>query len=123
MGRLNPLIADGQVHGGVTHGIASVLFEDLIYDFGDNLLITSLMDYLPSTSAEVREIETTDLESFSDATITGAKGLGGEGIIGDPAAVLDAVNDALVSFGGATSETPATPERSAVTSSKLGGIR
>jgi carbon-monoxide dehydrogenase large subunit len=108
---MNPLIADGQVHGGVAQGIASALLEELVYDSDGNLLTTSLMDYLPPTLAEMPTIEIEHLETVSDATLTGAKGLGEGGTIGAPAAILNAINDALAPLGAALDETPATPER------------
>ena len=108
---INPMIADGQVRGGITQGIASALYEELIYDDEGNLMTTSLMDYLPPTMTEVPPIEIEHLYSSSDATITGAKGLGEGGTIGAPAAILNAITDALRDFGVQMNETPATPER------------
>ncbi|MGH2788746.1 MAG: xanthine dehydrogenase family protein molybdopterin-binding subunit [Actinomycetota bacterium] len=107
---VNPMIADGQIHGGVVQGIASALFEELVYDDDGNLLTTSLMDYLPPTMAEIPAIEIEHLETTSDASITGAKGLGEGGAIGAPAAVINAVNDALGDLGVQVNTIPATPE-------------
>jgi carbon-monoxide dehydrogenase large subunit len=108
---VNPMIADGQVHGGVTQGIASALYEELVYDAEGNLMTTSLMDYLPPTMTEIPSIEIEHLYTTSDATITGAKGLGEGGAIGAPAAILNAITDALSVFGVEVNESPATPER------------
>ena len=111
-GRLiNPMIADGQIRGGVAQGIANALLEEVVYDEDGNILTTSLMDYLPPTVAEIPDIEILHLETLSDATVTGAKGLGEGGTIGAPAAVLNAVNDALAHLGVELNEMPATPER------------
>jgi len=111
-GRLiNPMIADGQIRGGVAQGIANALLEEVVYDEDGNILTTSLMDYLPPTVAEIPDIEIMHLETLSDATVTGAKGLGEGGTIGAPAAVLNAVNDALAHLGVELNEMPATPER------------
>lgn len=111
-GRLiNPMIADGQVHGGVTQGIAGALFEEIVYDEDGNILTTSLLDFLPPTVAEIPTIEVHHLETISEATITGAKGLGEGGTIGAPAAVLNAVSDALRPLGIVVNEMPATPAR------------
>lgn len=111
-GRLiNPMIADGQVHGGVTQGIAGALYEEIIYDDGGNIVTTSLLDYLPPTVAEIPEIEIHHLETISDATITGAKGLGEGGTIGAPAAVINAVSDALRPLDVTVNEMPVTPSR------------
>jgi carbon-monoxide dehydrogenase large subunit len=108
---INPLIVDGQVHGGVTQGIAGALFEEIVYDEDGNILTTSMMDYLPPTAAEVPVIEIHHLETISDATITGAKGLGEGGTIGAPAAVINAISDALRPLGVVVNEMPATPSR------------
>ncbi len=111
-GRLiNPMIVDGQIRGGVTQGIANALFEEVVYDEDENILTASLMDYLPPTAAEIPEIEIRHLETITDATVTGAKGLGEGGTIGAPAAVLNAVSDALAHLDMAIDEMPATPER------------
>jgi carbon-monoxide dehydrogenase large subunit len=108
---INPMIADGQVAGGVTQGIANALFEEIVYDEDGNILTTSLLDYLPPTMAEVPPIEIHHLETVTDASITGAKGLGEGGTIGAPAAVLNAISDALSPFGIEVFEMPATPDR------------
>ena len=111
-GRLiNPMIADGQVRGGVAQGIANALYEEVIYDEHGNNLTGSLADYLLPTSAEIPEIEIIHLETISPATITGAKGLGEGGVIGAPAAIANAITDALAPFGVEVDEIPATPAR------------
>ena len=111
-GRLiNPMIVDGQIRGGVAQGIANALLEEVVYDDDGNILTTSLMDYLPPTTTEIPDIEILHLETISDATVSGAKGVGEGGTIGAPAAVLNAVNDALAHLGVAINEMPATPER------------
>src|SRR5205814_9189569 len=86
---VNPMIVEGQVHGGVAHGIANALFEEIKYDAEGNLLTTSLADYLPPTAAEIPSIEIHHLVTLSDATITRAKGVGEGGTIGAPAAVVN----------------------------------
>jgi len=111
-GRLiNPMIVDGQIHGGVAQGIANALFEEIVYDQTGNILTTTLADYLPPTIREIPPIELHHLETVSEATITGAKGLGEGGAIGAPAAILNAINDALSPFGVSIDEIPATPQR------------
>jgi aerobic carbon-monoxide dehydrogenase large subunit len=111
-GRLiNPMIVDGQIHGGVAQGIANALFEEIIYDETGNILTTSLADYLPPTAHEIPPIEIYHLETLTEASITKAKGLGEGGTIGAPAAVINAVNDALSPFGVSIDEFPATPQR------------
>lgn len=108
---VNPAIVDGQVHGGVVQGIANALFEELLYDDRGVLVTTSFMDYLPPTVAEVPDIEIVHLATLSDATLTGAKGVGEGGTIGAPAAVLNAVSDALAPLGIELTHLPATPGR------------
>ncbi|HEY6821678.1 MAG TPA: xanthine dehydrogenase family protein molybdopterin-binding subunit [Burkholderiales bacterium] len=108
---VNPMIVDGQVHGGVAQGIANALYEEIKYDEQGNLLTTSLADYLPPTCAEVPEIEIHHLVTLSDATITKAKGVGEGGTIGAPAAVVNAIVDALSPFGVDFFEMPVTPQR------------
>ena len=111
-GRLiNPMIVDGQIRGGVAQGIANALYEEVIYDEDGNILTTSLMDFLPPTAAEIPDIEIIHLETVNDASITGAKGLGEGGTIGAPAAVINAINDAIAHLQAAVNEMPATPEK------------
>jgi carbon-monoxide dehydrogenase large subunit len=111
-GRLiNPMIAEGQIHGGVAQGIANALLEEIVYDDTGNILTTTLADYLPPTVHEIPPIEIHHLETLSEATITKAKGLGEGGAIGAPAAVVNAINDALAPFGVSIDEIPATPQR------------
>jgi carbon-monoxide dehydrogenase large subunit len=111
-GRLiNPMIADGQVHGGIAQGIGNALFEEIIYDETGNILSSTLADYLPPTAREIPPIELHHLETHTSATNLGAKGLGEGGAIGAPAAVINAVNDALSPFGVSIDEMPATPQR------------
>jgi carbon-monoxide dehydrogenase large subunit len=111
-GRLiNPMIADGQIHGGVVQGIANALFEEIVYDETGNLLTASLADYLAPTARETPPIEIHHRETMTEASLTGAKGLGEGGAIGAPAAIINAVNDALAPFGVSIDEFPATPAR------------
>jgi carbon-monoxide dehydrogenase large subunit len=108
---LNPLIADGQVHGGVAQGIANALLEEVLYAPDGNPLTGSLADYLPPSAAEIPHIEIIHLETESPETLTGAKGLGEGGAIGAPAAIANAISDALSPFGVDIAELPATPAR------------
>jgi carbon-monoxide dehydrogenase large subunit len=108
---INPMIADGQVHGGVAQGIGNALLEEIIYDETGNIMSSTLADFLPPTSHEIPEIELHHIETLTGNTITKAKGLGEGGLIGAPAAVISAINDALSSFGVSIDEMPATPQR------------
>jgi carbon-monoxide dehydrogenase large subunit len=111
-GRLiNPMIVEGQIHGGVAQGIANALYERVVYDDGGNILTGSLADYLVPTMAEIPGLEIHHLETLTEASVTGAKGVGEGGTIGAPAAVLNAVSDALAPFGVGIFEMPITPQR------------
>jgi aerobic carbon-monoxide dehydrogenase large subunit len=108
---INPLIAEGQVHGGIAQGIGNALFEEIIYDQVGNVQTATLADYTPPTAREIPPIELHHIETPAASSITGAKGLGEGGAIGAPAAVLNAINDALSPFGVSIDEIPATPQR------------
>ena len=111
-GRLiNPMIAEGQVHGGIAQGIGNALLEEIIYDENGSILTANLADYMPPTAREIPPIELHHIETPSVNSITKAKGLGEGGTIGAPAAVLNAINDALAPFGVQIDEMPATPQR------------
>jgi aerobic carbon-monoxide dehydrogenase large subunit len=108
---INPMIADGQVHGGIAQGIGNALLEEIIYDENGGILTATLADYLPPTAHEIPPIELHHIETPSANSITKAKGLGEGGTIGAPAAVINAINDALLPFGVNIDEMPATPQR------------
>jgi carbon-monoxide dehydrogenase large subunit len=108
---INPMIADGQVHGGIVQGMGNALLEEIIYDSEGNILTSTLADYLPPTVGEVPMIELHHMETLTDASVTKAKGLGEGGAIGPPGAIINAINDALTPFGVALDEIPATPMR------------
>ena len=76
-GRLiNPMIAEGQIHGGVAQGIANALFEEIVYDETGNILTASLADYLPPTAHEIPHIEIHHLETLTEASVTQRQGTG-----------------------------------------------
>ena len=108
---INPMIVDGQIHGGIAQGIGNALLEEIVYDATGNVLTTTLADFLPPTAREIPPIELYHLETMSEATVTRAKGVGEGGTIGAPAAVLNAINDAIAPFGVEINEMPATPQR------------
>jgi carbon-monoxide dehydrogenase large subunit len=108
---INPMIADGQVHGGVAQGIGNALLEEIVYDADGGILTATLADYMPPTAHEIPHIELHHIETPSTTSITKAKGLGEGGAIGAPAAVVNAINDALSPFGVVIDEIPATPQR------------
>jgi aerobic carbon-monoxide dehydrogenase large subunit len=107
---VNPMIVDGQVHGGVAQGIGGALYEHLVYDPSGQLLTTSLMDYLLPGATETPGIEVVHLESPSPHTPGGWKGMGEGGSINAPAAVVSAVNDALRPLGVVANRTPLSPD-------------
>ena len=108
---INPMIAGGQVHGGVAQGIGNALLEEIVYDDDGNILTGTLADFLPPTAREIPIIELHHVETLTGNSITKAKGLGEGGAIGAPAAVINAINDALSPFGISIDEMPATPQR------------
>jgi carbon-monoxide dehydrogenase large subunit len=107
---VNPTIVEGQVRGGVAQGIGGALYEHLAYDEAGNLLSGSFMDYLVPTACEIPPIDVRHVESPSPYVPGGFKGMGEGGAVNSPAAVVNAVNDALRPFGVAADHTPVTPE-------------
>ena len=108
---INPVIVDGQVHGGVAQGVGGALFEDMAYDGEGQLLTGSLMDYAVPKADDLPPIETVHLEFPSPRNPLGAKGLGEGGAISPPAAIANAIEDALAPFDVRITETPVTPAR------------
>ena len=108
---INPSIVEGQVHGGVAQGVGGALFEEMVYDESGQLLTGSLMDYAVPKADDLPPIETVHLEFPSPRNPLGVKGLGEGGAISPPAAIANAVEDALAPFGVRVTETPVTPAR------------
>jgi carbon-monoxide dehydrogenase large subunit len=108
---VNPLIVDGQVHGGVAQGIGAALYEEIIYDAEGQLHTGSLVDYLVPSACEIPPLEVAHIESSSPTTLGGFRGMGEGGTIGAPAAVANAIADALAPLGIEINELPVTPER------------
>ncbi len=107
---VNPMIIDGQVHGGITQGIAAALFEEGTYDEDANLTTTTLTTYLVPSAAELPSYETDRTETRADNPL-GVKGVGETGTIAAAPAVINAVVDALSHLGVTDVQLPATPER------------
>ncbi len=105
---INPLIVDGQVQGGVAQGIGAALLEDVVYDGAGQILTASFVDYLLPTAAEIPPIGITHLELPPPDNLLGVRGMGEGGTIGAPAAIANAVADAL---GLAITDLPITPDR------------
>jgi len=106
---INPVVVDGQVRGGVTQGVAAALLERVCFDADGQPVSTTLMDYLAPTAAEMCPVDIVHLETPSRFSETGAKGMGEGGTIGAPAAVLNAVNDALSGTGIRFDHIPVLP--------------
>src|SRR5881296_305109 len=108
---INPIIVEGQIHGGVAQGVGGALFEEMAYDGEGQLLTGSLMDYAVPKADDLPPIETVHLEFPSPRNPLGAKGLGEGGAISPPAAIANAIEDALAPFDVRITETPVTPAR------------
>jgi carbon-monoxide dehydrogenase large subunit len=108
---INPLIVEGQVHGGVAQGVGGGLFEDMAYDESGQLLAGSLMDYAVPRADDLPSIDCEHLEYPSPRNPLGAKGLGEGGAISPPAAIANAIDDALAPLGVRLTATPALPSR------------
>lgn len=107
---VNPQVVEGQCRGGIAQGIAGALFEQVSYDDNGEPSATSFMDYKVPTAHEIPDVAIHHLETPCLFNETGAKGAGEGGTIGAPAAVLNAVNDALAPTGVELDNTPVTPE-------------
>jgi carbon-monoxide dehydrogenase large subunit len=108
---INPLIVEGQTRGALAQGIGAALLEEVIYDAEGQLLTASLVDYLLPSAPEVPNLELVHLDSVAPNTLGGFRGMGEGGTIGAPAAIANAVADALAPLGAAIIELPITPER------------
>ena len=108
---INPLIVDGQVQGGVAQGLGAALFERVVYDSNGQLLTGTLMDYLLPSAAEVPRVDACHLETESPTMLGGFRGVGESGTIGAPAAIANAIADALAPLAIEPNELPLTPER------------
>jgi carbon-monoxide dehydrogenase large subunit len=108
---INPMIVEGQVHGGVAQGVGGGLFEEIVYDGQGQLLSGTLMDYVVPRADDLPSIECVHLEYPSPRNPLGTKGLGEGGAISPPAALANAIDDALAPFGVRVTATPALPAR------------
>jgi carbon-monoxide dehydrogenase large subunit len=108
---VNPMIVDGQIVGGITQGIGTALFEEIPYDALGQPLATTFADYLLPGSAEIPAIKIAHLHTPAAHTEYGMKGMGEGGAIAPPAAIANAVRDALAPLGVELNETPITPRR------------
>jgi carbon-monoxide dehydrogenase large subunit len=108
---INPLLAEGQVHGGLAQGIAQALLEEIRYDEQGNLITSNFMDYAVISATELPLFEVAHLETPTWVNELGAKGVGESGTVGAIPAAYNAVIDAVSHLGVRHLETPLTPER------------
>src|SRR5580692_9534494 len=108
---INPLILEGQVHGGVAQGIGQALFEEAVYDDDGNLVTTTMADYLIPSASDLPSYVTERTETPSTLNPLGVKGVGEAGTIASTPAVVDAVIDALRPLGVTDVQMPCTAER------------
>ena len=108
--QVNPLIVEGQVHGGVAHGIAQALYEGVEYDSDGNLLTASFADYLIPSAADLPSFTTGTTVTPSSTNPLGTKGVGEAGAIASTPAVINAVVDALRPMGVNDVLMPASPQ-------------
>jgi carbon-monoxide dehydrogenase large subunit len=108
---INPMIVDGQVQGGVAHGIGNAMFEFMKYDDSANPLTTTFQDYLLPASGDVPGVYIEHIETPNPLNPLGVKGAGEGGTIPAPAAIVAAIEDALSPFGVHFTDIPLTPDR------------
>jgi carbon-monoxide dehydrogenase large subunit len=108
---VNPLLVEGQIYGGVAHGVGNALYEEAIYDAEGQPLTTSYQDYLLPSASEVPPVEIVHQSTPSPLNPLGVKGAGEAGTIGAPAAIAGAVEDALRPHGVTVTRLPLTPSR------------
>jgi carbon-monoxide dehydrogenase large subunit len=108
---VNPLIVDGQVHGGLAQGIAQALYEEAVYDDDGNLVTTTLADYLIPSAADLPTFVTDRTQTLATSNPLGVKGVGEAGTIASTPAVVNAIVDALRPLGVSDVPMPCTPER------------
>jgi len=106
---INPLLVDEQIRGGVVQGIGEALCEACRYDHAGQFISGTLADYLVPMASEMPDIAIAHVETHYSGSILGAKGVGEAGTCGAPAAVLNAVNDALAPYGTCVNELPVSP--------------
>ncbi len=109
--RINPMLVDGQLHGGIAQGIGQALFEEAVYDDAGQLRTGSLVDYLVPTASDLPSFELDATNTPSPVNPLGTKGIGEAGTIASSAAVINAVVDALEPFGVKDITMPATPHK------------
>ena len=107
---LNPMIVEGQVHGGIAHGIGNAMLEEAVYDAEGQLLTSTYMDYLLPTAAEMPNIKVAHQKFLSELNPLGVKGAGEGGAVSPPAAIANAIVDAFRPLKLKIDHAPVTPE-------------
>ena len=107
---INPKLVDEQIRGGVVQGIGGALYEECLYDDDGQILNATMADYLVPMAAEMPDIHVAHVETPTSTSTLGAKGAGEAGTGGAPAALLNAVNDALRPLNASIYQMPMTPE-------------
>ena len=108
---INPMLVEGQIIGGAAQGIGGILLEKIVYDTNGQLLTGSLMDYALPTAGDIPSMRVVHQHTPSPLNPLGVKGVGEGGAVGPPAAIANAVCDALASFGVEVNATPVDPEQ------------
>jgi carbon-monoxide dehydrogenase large subunit len=108
---LNPLLCEGQIHGGIVQGLGQALLEDMVYDADGQLVSGSFQDYAMPRADNFCAFELHENASPTEKNPLGAKGVGEAGTLGAIPAVMNAINDALAAIGAPAIEMPATPEK------------
>jgi carbon-monoxide dehydrogenase large subunit len=108
---INPMLVDEQIRGGVVQGIGGALYEECHYSPEGQMLNATMADYMVPMAAEMPDITIAHIETPTKTSVLGAKGAGEAGTGGAPAAILNAVNDALSPLGASIWQMPMTPER------------
>jgi carbon-monoxide dehydrogenase large subunit len=121
---INPLLAEGQVHGGIAQGLGQAMLEEVIFDNLGNPRTSSMIDYMIPSIGEIPEVVTATTETLSPNNPLGAKGIGESGTIGSTPAIQNAVVDALSHLGVEHIDMPLTPERvwAAIAAAGGGGL-
>ncbi len=108
---INPLLVDGQIHGGIVQGLGQALFEEVLYEENGQLITGSLMTYALPHAENLPRLQLARTETPTPVNPLGAKGVGEAGTIGSTPAIVNAVVDALAPFGVTHIDMPLKPEK------------
>jgi aerobic carbon-monoxide dehydrogenase large subunit len=121
--QINPMIVEGQIHGGIAQGMAQALYEEVVYDENGQILTGSLLEYAAPRANQLPHFELSSTETPTTVNPLGVKGVGEAGTIGSTPAVVNAVVDALAPFGVKHIDMPLRPEKLWAAMQKNGGAR